>query len=53
MDYLNIDAMGKEYRYGTEAAAIEMGHHLPWAWKCIALAVRCQRPECNEFTGRC
>jgi hypothetical protein len=39
MEYVNIDAMGKEYRYATEQEALDMSYRLPWAWKCIALRV--------------
>lgn len=39
MDYVNVDAMGKEYRYSSEQTALNMSQRLPYAWRLIALAV--------------
>lgn len=39
MDYVNVDAMGKEYRYSSEQVALNMSQRLPYAWRLIALAV--------------
>ena len=38
-EFLNIDAKGKEYRYATEAIALQMSHRLPFAWKAVAMEV--------------
>jgi hypothetical protein len=39
MKFVNIDAMGKEYRYDSVDRAMDMSYVLPYNWKAIALAV--------------